>query len=213
MSWLSGQVLVKDHSEKKKKYIYFSAWLPRWQKQVLGSASRDAHIPSCLQQLLWNHSLTAKLCWGTGKSEGHPISSLYPPWCFLTWKSTKLGQGSWKRDCVIMEMVVPAPSIQISWVGLAEVIRSLKMRKVVFILILAAVLTFRVHEILNAHLRRLFRGTEWYNHKPKFTFCSENTTSLFLVALYLSSMSDMYQKTESDKLIKTYQAAVVGCAA
>lgn len=34
------------------------------------------------------------------------------------------------------------------------------MRKVVFILILAAVLTFRVHEILNAHLRRLFRGTE-----------------------------------------------------
>lgn len=166
MSWLSGQVLVKDHLGKTKKEkterkkLFFSL-----AAQVAEAGSwqciQGCSHPQLLAQALVKPHLIAKLLhWGIGKSEGHAVSSLYPPWCFLTWKSIKLVQGSWKRDFVIMEMrVVPGPSIQKSWVGLAEVMRSLKIRKVVFLLILAAVLTFRVHEILNAHLLRLFRGT------------------------------------------------------
>lgn len=64
-------------------------------------------------------------------------------------------------------MVVPAPSIQKSLVGLAEVIKALKIRKVLFLLILAAVLTFRAHEILNTHLLRLFRGTRLIQQQTK----------------------------------------------
>lgn len=159
MSWLSGQVLAKDHSGKKnwKKKVIFQNLLAQvaeagsWQciqgcshPQLLAAAPVKPQ-PHCKTHLLRNRKE-----WGL---------LLYQPCFFLTWKSTKLVLESWKRDCVIMKMmVVPAPSIQKSWVGLAEVIKSLKIRKVVFLSILAAVLTFSAYEILNAHLLRLFRG-------------------------------------------------------
>lgn len=128
--------------------------------------------PHCKTPLLWNRKE-----WGA-------ISSASPPWCFLTRNNSKLVQGSWKRDCVIMEMmVVPAPNIQKSWVGLSEVIRSLKIRKVVFLSILAAVLTPLGHMRYWMHILDFSEGLDWYNHKPRLTYCSENITSLFLVAL------------------------------
>lgn len=69
---------------------------------------------------------------------------------------------------------------------------------------------YRMHIFLD-----FSEGRDWYNHKPRFIYCSENVTILFLVALYLPSTSDTYQKTESDSdnLTKLTRLLWWACAA
>lgn len=194
MSWLSGQVLVKEHSKKlRKKKIERKKILFQPGCRFLAVHPGMLTSPgSCSSSCETTASLQNSSAEEQERVRGMLLAHFIHPGVSWYGRAPSWFTGAEKGLCDNENDggASPKHSQILSWAGRSHKVFKNKKGSICFnsccSLNLSGTLRYWMH-ILD-----FSDGLDWYNHKSRFAHCSENISSLFLVALYLPSIPDTY---------------------